>query len=265
MKKSPNEDPVAAVERARAELEKAESQRAALDVQRGDIDDVLTRRRELKERVELCRERLELAQARADAAADEAIEQEITELQEMAAAAEGALEVERERVDDELHKIFLGDWLDGCGRFASCQPQGRGLVEFSSGVSELVEQREGLLNRIARLQGRLVEKKAERDRAVAAARVESRRRLLAGETVKIALTPWRLFPLEGNTSYVAHGLSGRKIPCAIPPNDDRQVHVLLPGDSRPGAWMDAECLLHAEPMDPDDLTPTMAEIWKRSR
>ena len=257
--------PVANVEKARAELEAAERDLTGIDIHKGDIADIVTRRRDIAARVEIARERLALSQARAAAAADAESETEIAILTEQGATIEAEIEVERARVDDQLRRIFLCDWLDGAGRFSSCQPQGRGLVSMASSVLELEEKRAQIVNQIARLQNRLAEGKAERDRQAAAARVELRKRLLAGERVSIPLTAWRLFPLEGNTSYVAHGLSGRKIPCAILPNDDRQIHALIPSGSTPGQYVSAEAFLHAEPMDPDDLTPTMAEIWKRSR
>lgn len=258
-------DPAAAVEKAKRELEQAERELTGIDIHKGDIADIVTRRRELQDRVSIARERLELATSRAAASADADIEAEIAILTEQASTAEAEIEVERERVDDELHKIFLGDWLDGCGRFSSSQPQGRGLVSMASSVLELEEKRAQIVNQIARLQNRLAEGKAERDRQAAAARVESRKRLLAGERVSIPLTAWRLFPLEGYSSETASVLHNRKIPVSIVPGDDRQLHCLLPAGTMPGAWMSCESLLRFEEMDPDALTPTMAEIWRRSR
>lgn len=263
--KTKNEDPVAAVEKAKQELEKAESQRAALDVQRGDIDDVLTRRRELQERVELCRERLELATSRAAVAADAETETEIAILIEQASTAEAEIEAERERVEDQLRRIFLCDWLDGAGRFSSCQPQGRGLIAMASSVQALEEKRAEIVNQIARLQNRLAEGKAARDRAAAAARVESRRRLLAGETVKIPLTPWRIVPLEGHTSTTAANFANRKIPAAIPPETDREIHCLIPVGAHPSQFVNDAAFIRAEKMDAGELCDAMSAVWKRSR
>ena len=265
MKTKRDDDAVAAVERARNELEQAEIALAGFDAFKGTLDDAAARRRALQDRAAIARERLKLAQDRADAAADAETETEIAILIEQSNSIEAEIEGERERVGDELHKIFLGDWLDGAGRFSSCQPQGRGLVSMASSVLELEEKRAQIVNQIARLQNRLVEKKGERDRQAAAARVESRKRLLAGEAVSIPLTPWRICPMEGFTSETASAFAYRRIPAAILPNDDRQIHALIPAGSTPGQYVSAEAFLHAEPMDPDDLTPTMAEIWKRSR
>ena len=265
MKTKRDDDAVAAVERARNELEQAEIALAGFDAFKGTLDDAAARRRALQDRAAIARERLKLAQDRAAVAADAETETEIAILIEQSNSIEAEIEGERERVGDELHKIFLGDWLDGAGRFSSSQPQGRGLVSMASSVLELEEKRAQIVNQIARLQGRLVEKKSERDRQAAAARVELRKRLLAGERVSIPLTAWRLFPLEGYSSETASVLHNRKIPVSIVPGDDRQLHCLIPAGSTPAAWMSAESLLRFEEMDPDDLTPTMAEIWKRSR
>jgi hypothetical protein len=88
---------------------------------------------------------------------------------------------------------------------------------------------------------------------------------MGGEAVIIAMTAWRIVPREGYTSETAWTLFNRKIPAAIHPNDDRQIHALLPSGTRPGAWLDVEGLLHAEPMDPAELCDTMREVWQRSR
>ena len=263
--KTKNEDPVAAVEKAKQELEQAEIALAALDIRRGDIDTVVARRRDLQARAELARERLVLATARADEAEFEQIEKEILELQEQQVEVESAIESERGRVSDELNRIFLRDWLFGEKRYASCPPAAPGLISMSSSVLELEERRAGIVEAIRRLEDRTAEVKAQRSRAEASARVESRRRLLAGERVSIPLTAWRLFPLEGYSSETASVLHNRKIPVSIVPGDDRQLHCLLPAGTMPGAWMSCESLLRFEEMDPDALTPTMAEIWRRSR
>lgn len=263
--KSQNDNPAAAVERARAELEAAEGQLAGLDVHRGDIDSVLTRRRELQERAEIARARLTLAQDRAAVAAEAETEEEIAILMEQAQSIEKKIEVERARVDDELRKIFLADWLDGKGRFSSSRPTGRGLIECSSSVSELVERRGAIENEISRLHARLADGRARRDREAAAARVESRRRLLGGERVKIALTPWRLCPMEGHACETTHDLASRKIPCSIHPTNDRIIHALLPTGTRPDTFMDVSSLIHFEEMAADELCPAMSAVWQRSR
>lgn len=266
MKRSTVEaDPAANVEKARAELEAAETALAGFDAFKGTLDDAATRRRDLQARAELARERLTLAQARADAAADAETVDEIAILTEQGATIEAEIGDAEAEVSQELQRLFIREWLAGCGRFATCPPALPGLLSRSSVIVELVERRGAIQNEIARLENRLAEGRAQRDRAAAAARVELRRKLLAGETVRIALTPWRICPMEGHTSETAANFANRKIPCAILPNDDRQIHALIPSGSTPGQYVSAEAFLHAEPMDPDDLTPTMAEIWKRSR
>ena len=263
--KTKTENPAAAVESARIELEEAQAQLAAIDPNAGALDAVLSKRRDLQARIELARERLELATARADEAEYAQAEARIAELQGQRGEIEAQIEAERERVDDELRKIFLADWLDGTGRFSSSVPQGRGLVMQASSVQELIARRVEVEGEIRRLQDRIAQRRSERDREAASARVESRRRLLAGDRVKIALTPWRIVPLEGHTSDVARTLARRVIPAAIPPDNDNVIHALLPEGSRPWAYCDEGAIIRAAPMDATELTPVMAEVFARSR
>lgn len=263
--KTKTDNPAAAVESARIELEEAQAQLAAIDPNAGALDTVLSKRRDLQARVELARERLELATARADEAEYAQAEARIAELQEQHANIEAQIEAERERVDDELHKIFLADWLDGTGRFSSSAPQGRGLVSMASSVQELIARRVEVEGEIRRLQDRIAQRRSERDREAASARVEARRRLLAGDAVKIAFIPWKMIPLEGHTSDVARTLARRVIPAAIPPDNDNVIHALLPEGSRPWAYCDEGAIIRAAPMDANELTPVMAEVFARSR
>lgn len=260
-----NENPAAAVESARIELEEAQAQLAAIDPNAGTLDTVLSKRRDLQARVELARERLELATARADEADYAKTEARIAELQEQHADIEVQIEAERERVDDELRKIFLADWLDGTGRFSSSVPQGRGLISMASGVQDLIARRVEVEGEIRRLGDRIAQRRSERDREAASARIQARRRLVGGDAVKIALTPWRIIPLEGHTSELARTLARRDVPAAIPPDNDREVHALLPEGTRPWAYCDEGAILKADPMDADELTPVMAEVFARSR
>lgn len=263
--KTKTEDPAAAVESARIELDEAQAQLAAIDPNAGTVDAVLSKRRDLQARVELARERLELATARADEAACAKAEARIAELQEQHADIEAQIEAECERVDDELRKIFLADWLDGTGRFSSSVPQGRGLITMASGVQELIARRVEIEGEIRRLHDQIAQRRSERDREAASARIQSRRRLVGGDAVKIALSPWRIVPLEGHTSELARTLARRVIPAAIPPDNDREIHALLPEGTRPWAYCDEGAILKAATMDPNELTPIMAEVFARSR
>ena len=258
-------DPAETVESARNELEKAEKQLAGLDVHDGTVEAVVRHRRELFEAVEVCRERLEVAQARADEIAFAETEKRIEELTEQAVEVESEIEAERERVAKELRRYFNGDWMDGTGRFASCRPEGPGLVSLSSPVQERVERRIEIENQIRRLQSSIAERRAERDRERRAELVEARRALLRGESVCIALEAWRIVPHIGHTSELAGAFALRAIPAAILPADDRLIHALLPSGSTPGQFADSATIQHAAKMDPDELTPAMREVFERSR
>ena len=265
MKTKQNDDPAAAVERARNELEAAETAFAGFDVFKGSLDDAATRRRDLQARAELARERLILAQARADSAADAETADEIAILTERAATIEAEIGDAEAEVSQELQRLFIREWLAGCGRFATCPPALPGLLSRSSVIVELVERRGAIQNEIARLENRLAEGKAARDRAAAAARVELRKRLLAGESVAIALEAWRICPLEGLTSETAAYFAYRKIPASIVPGDDRTIHALIPSGSHPGQFVNDAAFIRAEKMDDGDLCPTMAAVLARSR
>ena len=258
-------DPAANVEKARAELEAAETALAGFDAFKGSLEDAAARRRDLQARAEIARERLMLAQARAAAASDAETADEIAILTEQAATIEAEIGDAEAEVSQELQRLFIREWLTGCGRFATCPPALPGLLSRSSVIVELVERRGAIQNEIARLENRLAEKKAARDRAAAAARVELRRKLLAGETVKIALTSWRICPMEGHTSTTAANFANRKIPCAIPPETDRELHCLIPVGAHPGQFVNDAAFIRAEKMDDGELCPAMAAVLARSR
>ena len=154
----------------------------------------------MSERVGIARERLTLAQDRADAVEYEKASLSIAELSETAAELENEIEAERERVAVELRKFFNPAWLAGTGRFSSSPPAMGSLLGYSVSVNAIAEKLDAVHAEIRRLENSIRERRAQRDREARAACVDSRRRLLAGESVCIELTPWRITPLGGFTS-----------------------------------------------------------------
>jgi hypothetical protein len=263
-KSQPNESPAAQLKTAQAELDSAQQELQSFNVHRGDLSEVATRRRELAERVEIARERLTLAQERADEAANEQAEREIVELTEQAETLSVEIESERARVSDELHKIFLADWLDGTGRFATSPGQGRGLVSMASSVQELESRRVEIMAAIRRRENLVSERREQRAREAAAVRADARKRLIAGGAVPVDLSPWRVECLGGFIQDVADSLARKIIPSAMAGTSGRTIHCLLPEDSKPGAWCDGNHLAGAEQIEPAALCGPMAAVWARA-
>ena len=168
--------PAAQLETAKAELEQAQQELGALDIHRGKLDEAASRRRELQERVSIARERLQMAQARFDEAEFLRIEGEIAELQGDAQQIENELQIAREKAEADLREHLNGDWLSGQGRFASERPALPGLLGFCHSVAEVEQRRDAVRARINHLERKIADRRQERSRQAAAARVDRRRR-----------------------------------------------------------------------------------------
>lgn len=263
-KTQPNESPAAQLETARAEHEAAEKELAALDVHAGTLDAAASRRRELSERVEIAKERLTLAQARFDESEFARIENEIAELQADAQQVENELQIAREQAERDLRERLNNDWLSGQGRFASERPAIHGLLGYCNSVAEVEQRRDSIQGAIRSLERRIAERRAQRDREAAAARVEGRRRLIAGEAVAADLTPWRFVAHVGFVDDVADSLDRKAIPAAMPDPMGREIHCLLPSDSGPHGWADGNNLESVEQIKPAELCPALVSVWQRA-
>ena len=260
----PNESPAAQLETARAEHEAAEKELATLDIHRGRLDEAASRRRELQERVSIAKERLALAQDRFDEAEFLRIENEIAELQADAQQIENELAAAREQAASDLRLHLNGDWLAGTGRFASQRPALGGLLGFCISVSEVESRRDAVRARINHLERKIADRRQERSRQAAAARVDARKRLIAGEAVEIPLTPWRVECLAGFVQDVLDGLDRKYIPAALVDPRACEIHCLLPPETTPQRWIDGGHIESAEQMDPTALCPAMAGVWARA-
>jgi len=256
--------PAAQLETARAEHEAAEKELAALDVHAGTLDAAASRRRELSERVEIAKERLALAQSRFDESEYGRIETEIGQLQEDAQQIENELQIAREEAERDLRERLNNDWLSGQGRFASERPALPGLLGFCNSVSEIEARRDAVQAAIRSRENRIAERRAQRDRERRAAEVEGRRRLIAGDSIETALTPWRVECVAGFVSDVLDGLDLRAIPCALPDQHRREIHILIPPETAPRNWIDGNHHESAEPMPPAELCPALAGVWARA-
>ncbi len=264
-KQKTDNDPAAAVETARDELQAAQNELQAFDIHKGGLNEAASRRRELSERVEIARERLAVAQSRFDEAEFLRIENEIAELQVDAQQIEVELMEARERAASDLRQHLNGDWLSGTGRFASCPPAIHSLLGFCNSVSEVEGRRDAVQAAIRSRENRIAERRAQRDREAAAARVEGRRRLIAGgDAVEVPLTPWKIIPSPGFTSDIMDNLERRAIPSALPDPRQPEIHALLPPDSKPHNWADGFQIESAEPMPPAALCPALAAVWQRA-
>ncbi len=258
------QNPAAAVENARDELEAAQNELQAFDIHKGALNEAASRRRELQERVSIARERLQMAQARFDESEFARIEGEIDELQGDAQQIEGELAAAREKAETDLRQHLNGDWLAGTGRFASCPPAINGLLGYSNSVNEVEQRRDAVRARIAYLERKVVDRRQERSRQAAAARVEARKKLIRGASVEIPLTPWRFVAVAGFGADVADSLDRKHIPMATVDPRGREIHCLLPSDSGPHGWADGNHLESVERITPAELCPAMAAVWQRA-
>lgn len=256
--------PAETVEAIRAELETAEAKIAAINPHRGTVDHVLEQRRPLQERIAILRERLQLAEQRQDEAEYAEAERRIDELQQQARQLASEIERERQKAAEQLRGFLNNDWLLGQGRFSSQPAAMDGLLGFSVGVIDAEQKRDAVLYEIRRLENRIRERRAQRDREAAAARVEGRKNLIAGGTVEIPLTPWKIIPSPGFTSDIMDNLERRAIPSALPDPRQPEIHALLPPDSKPHNWADGFQIESAEPMPPAELCPALAAVWQRA-
>jgi hypothetical protein len=163
-----------------------------------------------------------------------------------------------------LRQHLNPDWLAGTGRFASCPPAIHGLLGFCNSVSEVEGRRDAVQAAIRSRENRIAERRAQRDRERRAAEVEGRKNLIAGGTVEIPLTPWKIIPSPGFTSDIMDNLERRAIPSALPDPRQPEIHALLPPDSKPHNWADGFQIESAEPMPPAELCPAMAAVWQRA-
>jgi hypothetical protein len=264
-KQSQTEPTAAAqLEMARDELQAAQNELQAFDIHKGALNEAASRRRELSERVEIAKERLTLAQSRFDEAEFGRIENEIAELQADARRVENEIAAAREQAEADLRQHLNPDWLAGTGRFASCPPAIHGLLGFCNSVSEVEGRRDAVQAAIRSRENRIAERRAQRDRERRAAEVEGRKNLIAGGTVEIPLTPWKIIPSPGFTSDIMDNLERRAIPSALPDPRQPEIHALLPPDSKPHNWADGFQIESAEPMPPAELCPAMAAVWQRA-
>ncbi len=263
-KQKTDNDPAAAVETARDELQAAQNELQAFDIHKGGLNEAASRRRELSERVEIAKERLTLAQARFDESEFARIENEIAELQADAQQVENELQIAREQAERDLRERLNNDWLSGQGRFASERPAIHGLLGYCNSVAEVEQRRDSIQGAIRSLERRIAERRAQRDREAAAARVEGRRRLIAGEAVAADLTPWRFVAHVGFVDDVADSLDRKAIPAAMPDPMGREIHCLLPSDSGPHGWADGNNLESVEQIKPAELCPALVSVWQRA-
>lgn len=263
-KTTSEQNPAAAVENARDELQAAQNALQAFDIHKGALNEAASRRRELSERVEIARERLQVAQSRFDEADFLRIENEIIELQGDAQQIENELQIAREEAERDLRERLNNDWLSGQGRFASERPAIHGLLGFCNSVSEVESRRDAVQAAIRSRENRIAERRAQRDREAAAARVEGRKNLIAGGTVEIPLTPWKIIPSPGFTSDIMDNLERRAIPSALPDPRQPEIHALLPPDSKPHNWADGFQIESAAAIDPRELCPAMAGVYARA-
>lgn len=263
-KSQPNESPAETVEAIRAELATAEGNLAAIDPHRGTVDSVLELRRPLQEKISILRERLALAEQRQDEAEFQSIENEIGELMEQVQQIEVELVEARERAAADLREHLNPDWLDGRGRFSSERPAIHGLLGFCNSVSEVEQRRDSVRARIGYLERKIADRRQERERAAAAARVEGRRRLIAGEAVAADLTPWRFVAHVGFVDDVGESLDRKAIPAAMPDPMGRELQCLLPSGSGPHGWADGNHLESVERIKPAELCPALVSVWHRA-
>lgn len=263
-KTQPNESPAAQLETARAEHEAAEKELAALDVHAGTLDAAASRRRDLLARVEIASERLQVAQSRFDEAEFLRIEGELAELMEQAQKIEGELAAAREQAAADLRQHLNGDWLSGQGRFASERPALPGLLGFCNSVAAVEGRRDAVRARIAYLERKIADRRQERSRQAAAARLDARRRLIGGDAVAVDLVPWRVECLRGFVPDVLDGLDRKYIPAALVDPRACEIHCLLPPETTPQRWIDGGHIESAEQMDPTALCPAMAGVWSRA-
>ncbi len=256
--------PAAAVENARDELQAAQNALQAFDIHKGALNEAASRRRELSERVEIAKERLTLAQSRFDEAEFGRIENEIAELQADAQQVENELQIAREQAERDLRERLNNDWLSGQGRFASERPAIHGLLGYCHSVAEVEQRRDSIQGAIRSLERRIAERRAQRDREAAAARVEGRRRLIAGEAVAADLTPWRFVAHVGFAPDVMDALDRKYIPAALVDPRGREIHALIPSDSGPHGWADGNNLESVEQIKPAELCPALAAVWQRA-
>lgn len=263
-KTTSEQNPAAAVENARDELQAAQNALQAFDIHKGALNEAASRRRELSERVEIAKERLTLAQDRFDESEFARIESEIVELQADARQIENELAAAREQAETDLREHLNGDWLSGQGRFASERPALPGLLGFCNSVSEVESRRDAVRARINHLERKIADRRQERSRQAAAERTDARRRLIAGECVAVDLAPWRIMAAVGFTSDIMDNLERRAIPCALPDPRQPEIHALLPPDSKPHNWADGFQIESAEPMDATALCPALVSVWQRA-
>lgn len=256
--------PAESVDSIRAELETAEAKLAQVDPHRGTVDSVLEQRRPLQERIAILRERLQLAEQRAAEAEYAEAERRIDELEEQARQLASEIERERQKAAEQLRGFLNNDWLLGQGRFSSQPAAMDGLLGFSVGVIDAEQKRDAVLYEIRRLENRIRERRAARDREAAAARVEGRRKLIGGEVVEVPLTPWKIISSPGFTSDIMDNLERRAIPSALPDPRQPEIHALLPPDSKPHNWADGFQIESAEPMPPAALCPALVSVWHRA-
>ncbi len=263
-KQKTDNDPAAAVETARDELQAAQNELQAFDIHKGGLNEAASRRRELSERVEIANERLTLAQARFDESEFARIENEIAELQADAQQVENELQIAREQAERDLREHLNGDWLSGQGRFASCPPAIHGLLGYCNSVNEIEGRRDAVRARINHLERKIADRRQERARQVAAERVDRRRKLISGEAVEIPLTPWRFVAVAGFGADVADSLERKFVPMAVVDPRGLEIHVLLPSDSGPHGWADGNHLESVEQIKPAELCPALAAVWQRA-
>lgn len=263
-KQKTDNDPAAAVETARDELQAAQNELQAFDIHKGGLNEAASRRRELSERVEIAKERLTLAQARFDESEFAEAERRIDELMEQAQQIEVELVEARERAAADLREHLNPDWLAGTGRFASERPAIHGLLGYCNSVAEVEQRRDSIQGAIRSLERRIGDRRQELARQAAAARTDARRKLIGGECVEIALTPWRVECLAGFVPDVLDGLALRFIPAALPSPVEPIIHVLIPSGSQPRGWIDGNHIEAAAPLDPAALCPALVSVWQRA-
>lgn len=263
-KQKTDNDPAAAVETARDELQAAQNELQAFDIHKGGLNEAASRRRELSERVEIAKERLTLAQARFDESEFARIENEIAELQADAQQVENELQIAREQAERDLRERLNNDWLSGQGRFASERPAIHGLLGYCHSVAEVEQRRDSIQGAIRSLERRIGDRRQELARQAAAARTDARRKLIGGDAVAVDLVPWRVECLAGFVQDVLDGLALRAIPGALVDPRQREIHLLIPPETTPRNWIDGNHLESVERIKPAELCPALVSVWHRA-
>lgn len=250
--KTKNENPAAAVESARIELAEAEAQLAAIDPNAGTVDSVLARRRDLEQKIELCRDRLKLATERQEETDYLEAEKQLAAMQEELSELNDEIESTRERVTACLREYLREDDAVRSG-FASVQ------------VGDLEGRKVRIESAIRTLDDRIRDRRGKRAMAAAQELVERRKKLMQGAKVEIRLNPWRVKVRWGFADELVAIFKENIIPAQRHATDDEVVFCLIPHGDKASQYRGSFDLLESAPCSPADLPPQLRAVFDRSR